>query len=356
MTIEEQILAIEKEIRETPYDKSTQKHHGMLRAKIARLKERQAEASSRKTGGGGGYSVKKQGDATIVLVGPPSAGKSTLINKITNAESKVAPYAFTTVTVIPGMLKYKDAYIQVLDVPGLIEGADSGKGRGKEVLSVVRGADLLVIMTDPSRLSAFEFINEELENAGIRINKKAPEVIVDKKLAGGLAILTNIKQDLDKETIKEVASEFGIKNADIKIREKLTMQTLIDSFARNRVYIPAIYLINKSDTLSKNYQKKNEIIYISADKNEGIDDLIEHIWQNLRLVRVYLVKPLEEPNFETPMIMRADDSLLDLAQKIGTEFAQSKTSAKIWGNGAKFPSQEVSLSTKLKEGMMIRFI
>lgn len=177
--INEQILSIEKEIRETPYHKGTEHHIGILRARIARLKDKQIDAESRKGGGGGGgYSVKKQGDATIVLVGPPSAGKSTLINRLTNAQSKVAPYAFTTVSVIPGMMVYKNARIQILDVPGLIQGAEEGKGRGREVLSVVRGADLLVIISDAKRLSAFDTITAALERNGIRINKEKPKVLV----------------------------------------------------------------------------------------------------------------------------------------------------------------------------------
>jgi len=158
-SIQEQIEAIEAIVRKTPHHKATNGFIGAMRAKIARLKDREVETSSKGSGSsGGGYAIRKQGDATIVLIGPPSAGKSTLINLLTNAESKVAAYAFTTVSVIPGMLKYNEAYIQILDVPGLIEGASIGKGRGKEVLSVARGSDLLVIMTDPERLKFFDQI------------------------------------------------------------------------------------------------------------------------------------------------------------------------------------------------------
>ena len=170
--IQQQIKDIEDVLKKTPHHKATNGFIGAMRAKIARLKDKEVESTSKSSGGGGGYSVKKQGDATLVLIGPPSAGKSTLINLLTNAESKVAAYAFTTVSVIPGMLKYRDGYIQILDVPGLIEGASTGKGKGKEVLSVARGADLLVIMTDPERLKFFDQILFELEKAGIRINKK----------------------------------------------------------------------------------------------------------------------------------------------------------------------------------------
>jgi uncharacterized protein len=357
-TIPEQIEAIEKEIRETPYHKATEHHIGKLRAKLSKLRAKEEEQKTRKSGGGGGYAVKKQGDATVVLVGPPSVGKSTLLNKLTNAKSKIAPYAFTTVTVIPGMMAYQDARIQILDVPGLIEGAEEGKGRGREVLSVVRASELLIIMTDPDKLSALKTIPVALERNGIRINKTPPDVIIEKKLKGGVIVHSNITQDLGIQTIKDVASEFGFKNAEITIREKLTMDRLIDAFARNRVYVRSISVINKSDLLDRNLTISGETptINISAEKNENINKLRKTIWEKLNFLRIYLVRQDEVPNTDNPLIVSKGSTLAGIAQKLGEDFSKDKKRAKIWGIGSKFPGQEVSLSTHVQEGMMVRFI
>lgn len=354
-TAEDQIKQIEEEIRKTPYHKGTERHIGMLRARIAILKDKQLEVSSRKSGGGGGYAVKKQGDATVVLVGPPSAGKSTLLNALTNAESKVAPYAFTTVSVIPGMMRYKEAYIQVLDVPGLIEGAEEGKGRGREVISVVRGADLLILMSDVSRIIAISRIKEALERNGIRVNKNPPKIRIKPHLTGGLNIQTNIKQDLEKETMKEVIMQMGIKSADVYIEEKVSISDIIDAVSKNRVYVPAISVVNKADLLG-NKNIEPDYLYISAEKSGDLVKLQEAVWAKLGFATIYLVKPNSEPDFSDSMVVKKNMTLLDVAQKIGSEFAMDKTKAKIWGNGAKFPSQEVSLREKVKDGMQIRFI
>ena len=147
MGIEEKIKDIEEEIQKTPYNKATSHHIGKLKAKLSKLKE---ESLQRSSGGhkGQGFHVKKTGDATVVLVGFPSVGKSTLLNEITNAESKVGAYQFTTLDIVPGVMEHKNAKIQIFDIPGIITGASSGKGRGKEILSVVRTADLILIVLD----------------------------------------------------------------------------------------------------------------------------------------------------------------------------------------------------------------
>lgn len=359
LTIDEQIAQIEETLRKTPHHKATNGFIGAMRAKIARLKDKEIDdgARLRRGSGGQGYQVKKQGDATVVLVGPPSAGKSTLINQLTNAESKVAPYAFTTVTVVPGMLKYNEAYIQILDIPGLITGAKEGKGRGKEVLSVARGADLLIVMTDVARVSHFAGMVNELLGAGIRINEEPPKILVEEKTSGGLDVFSNIKQDIDKETVKEIAREYGIKNGNITLQENATLERLFDAFSKNRVYVPTIWVVNKVDE-EPNYRDQidGEYVAISADKGTGIEDLKKEMWKALKFVTVYLVKPEEDPEGGSPIIMKEGETLKDIALKIGPDFADRVKIVKIWGSGAKFPGQEVSFDTKVADGMRVRFI
>lgn len=90
------------------------------------------------SGAGAGFDVSKSGDARIALVGFPSVGKSTFLSKITKTKSEVAAYSFTTLTAIPGVLEYGGAEIQILDLPGIIEGASEGKGRGRQVISAAK--------------------------------------------------------------------------------------------------------------------------------------------------------------------------------------------------------------------------
>ncbi|KAG2473549.1 MAG: hypothetical protein NPMRth3_5470001, partial [Nitrosopumilales archaeon] len=102
MGIPEKIKAIQDEMAKTKINKATEHHLGLLKAKIAKLKREQEERKSKKGAKTDGFDVKRSGDATVVFIGFPSVGKSTLLNKLTGARSTVAAYQFTTVTVVPG--------------------------------------------------------------------------------------------------------------------------------------------------------------------------------------------------------------------------------------------------------------
>src|SRR5881409_4220709 len=192
MTIEEQIKAAEDEIQKTPYNKATQHHIGRLKAKLARLKDEQETRRLKGGGGGPSYAVKKSGNATAGLVGFPSVGKSTLLNQITDADSAVAAYDFTTLDVIPGLLAHRGAKIQILDMPGLIRGASKGRGRGKEVLSVARGCDLILLMIDVFETHV-DVLADELHLAGIRLNERPADVTLTKANRGGLTVNPTVK-------------------------------------------------------------------------------------------------------------------------------------------------------------------
>ena len=95
--------------------------------------------------------MRSSGDARTCLIGFPSVGKSTLLSKLTKTKSVAAAYEFTTLTVIPGKIEYNGASIQLLDTPGIIEDASKGVGRGRQVISVTRQSDLVIMMLDAQK-------------------------------------------------------------------------------------------------------------------------------------------------------------------------------------------------------------
>ncbi len=342
----EEIREIEEEIRKTPYNKATQGHIGRLKARLARLKMEREKKSGGKPGLG--YAVKKQGDATVVLVGFPSVGKSTLLNRLSNAESKTGGYDFTTLDVVPGVMEYNGAKIQVLDVPGFIEGASMGKGRGKEVLSVLRSADLILMIVDNREpRKQIEIIKKELYDAGFRLDTKPPDVKIEKKNTGGLQVGSAVRlTKLSLETVKGVLLELGLKNAEVVIREDIDINRLIDSLMKNRVYVPSLTVLNKADISTSGI--KEDFIRISALKGTNIDRLKEKIWDSLGLMRVYLKKIGKQPDMKEPLIVKRGSSVRDVCSKIHKEFAQNFRFARIWGSG-KFPGQRKGPDYILKD-------
>ena len=124
---------------------------GTLKAKLAKYRTELLEPTGKKGEKGEGFEVLKSGDARVAMIGFPSVGKSTLLSSITKTESEQASYEFTTLTCIPGVIDYKGANIQLLDLPGIIEGAAQGKGRGRQVIAVARTADLIFMVLDATK-------------------------------------------------------------------------------------------------------------------------------------------------------------------------------------------------------------
>ena len=178
--IQQKIKDIEDEMSRTQKNKATAGHLGLLKAKLAKLKRQLVDPPGGSGGGGkgDGFDVNKTGDARIGLVGFPSVGKSTLLNKVTGTFSEVAAYEFTTLTCIPGIIRHMGAKLQLLDLPGIIEGAKDGKGRGRQVISTARTCNVIIIVLDASKpLTHKQLIEHELEGFGMRLNKKPPDIV-----------------------------------------------------------------------------------------------------------------------------------------------------------------------------------
>ncbi|MCZ7357646.1 MAG: GTP-binding protein [Candidatus Methanoperedens sp.] len=360
MTLEEEIKAIEEEISKTKYNKATEHHIGRLKGKLAFLKETALKRASSKSGGEG-FSVKKSGDASVVLVGFPSVGKSTLLNSLTGTESQVAAYEFTTLDVVPGALEYKGATIQILDVPGLTKGAASGRGRGKEVLAVVRNADLAVILLDVFQPVHHDILVQELYDAGIRVNSRPPDVTIVKKPKGGISVNSTVDLNLDDDTIKVILGEYRIHNANVVIRENITIDQLIDAILGNRKYIPAIVVINKIDLadeqmLEECNEKFPDALLISADKKVHIEELKEKLYQELGFIRIFLKPQGQPPDLNEPLIVRYGSTIGDICDKLHRDFRNRFRYAQIWGDSAKHKGQRTGLDHVLYDNDILTII
>ncbi len=362
--IEKQIKDIEDEIFKTQKNKATEHHIGRLKAKIANLRAKIEKQQSKGTKGKG-FAVKKNGDATIGLIGFPSIGKSTLLNKLTDANSEVAAYDFTTLDVIPGMLRHKGASLQILDMPGLITGASHGKGKGREILSAVRSVDLILLMIDGTHKDHLDRMTNELYSAGLRLNQKRPDVVIATSMQGGITVHTPIKlTKMSEKTIHSIVSEYLV-NADIIIRDDIDEDQLIDVFIKNRTYIPAIAVINKIDLISnedlESYERyiknKGWIVHaISAMDGTGLGELKELIYTQLRLIRVYMKPQGKKPDFKEPMILKKGDTVENVCQKIHRDFKRKFRYAQVWGESAKYPGQKVGLEHKLNDEDILSII
>lgn len=356
-TIQERIKEIEEEIHNTEYNKATQKHIGILKAKLSRL---ELEAQSQKKGGGEGFSVPKSGDSTVALVGFPNVGKSSLLNKLTAQESEIGNFAFTTLRVIPGTLNYKGAQIQVLDLPGIIENASVGSGRGREILSMVRNADLVLIITDVAAKGVDRIIFE-LHRAGIVLNRRERNISVKKANSGGIRIHKPRKVEIDNDEIRDVLKEFKITNADVFIRERITMDDLIDHLKGNTVYVPGVFVVNKIDLPHdpaniENLKQFGRVLTVSASINRGIEELKEEIYQSLRLIRVYLREKSGYVDLERPLVLKEGVRVRDVVRKISREMFESFRYAIISGPLRKQAELRVGLDYVLLDSDVITII
>ena len=265
----------------------------------------------------------------------------------------------------------------VLDLPGIIEGAARGKGRGKEVIAVARSADAILIVLDAGKEGLNrhrEILEEELETVGLRLNQRPPDVTFKKKSTGGVKFsstipLTKLGPDPEKLALS-ILREYRISNADILCREDITVDQLVDVVVGNRLYKPTFYFYNKIDTITM--EEVDELarmphscvgsvrsgFNISPDHRE--DDLLKAtMWKYLGLTRIYTKRKGQQPDLEEPVVLsklRKGTTVKSLCLNVSSQMLRDFNFALVWGKSAKHSPQRCGLNHKLQDEDVVQIV
>ncbi len=352
-TKEEKIKALQEYLASVPKHKGTEKIISQVRHQIAVLKREIEEEKSRK-GGGYGFSIEKEGDVQIIMVGFTGSGKSTLLSKLTGAKVEIGDHPYTTTRPIPGVLKHDGVLIQLIEAPALIK--EGGKWNDM-VFSLIRNSDGVILVIDGSHdpesqikelFSMFEEYGVLLGEEKCRIEiKKGPYPHVQVIIHGRL-INTTV------EEVKRLFNDYKITNAQVTIWGEATLDDIERFIMGNVTYKPAILLVNKID---KNRVVKVDtnlpVLYVSAIENKGLESLGDLLIKVLKLIRVYTKEPNEEKPSSRPLVLKQGATVRDVAEHIHKMFAKRLKYARVWGKSVKYPGEKVGADHELLDGDVV---
>jgi hypothetical protein len=287
-TIEEKIACMENMLALIPKHKGTDHMQADLKRRLAQLRREQAEGRPAGKRAPPVYKIEKGGAGQVILLGPPNAGKSQLLKSLTNANVAVAEYPFTTQVPQPGMARFEDIQIQLVDTPAVTEDYFE-----PWLPDLVRRADAALLVADLGEdglLDALEVVIRRLEQVKLCLVSEAPPDAAEQLRTFRRAAIVANKVDL--------------------------------AGAADRL-----------DALREFYAGKFEIWPVSGTMGEGLDVLPRRLFDFLRLIRVYTKEPGKKPDLDAPYTLPAGSTVLDLAIGVHREFEQTLKSARIWGSG-----------------------
>ena len=347
-TDRERLIALEKMLSTVPKHKGTEKLVLQIKRRMTKLK-REEEAREAKKGTSKGFNIRKEGAAQIVLVGPPNAGKSSFLKTVTKADVDVGNYAFTTVELTPGMLPINDIQIQLVEVPGIIDGVSAGRGMGLQLMSSIRTADAMLLLIDGSNEPALQLrtILRELDKGGIKVNRKRPDIDIKKHVSGGITIVGGHHIRGDEKDVKEILMDFRITSGIVVIREDVTLTDIQEALDYTTTYRRAIVLVTKADqtppgtieALKKTFPLFT-FISISTETGYGMKDIPQKIYEVANIKRIFTKTPGEKPAYP-PVSMKREATVIDVARKVHKDIAKQFKYARVWGASVKFGGQRV---------------
>ena len=306
-TTSEKIKALEVMMAIIPKHKGTEKLRAQLKTRMAKLKE---ELQRKPTLGKGEqlFDVKREGAGQVVLLGLPNSGKSTLLSKITHAPSEVADYPFTTQKPIPGMMKFENLQIQLVDTPPIqLDHVEPGFS------NLVRNGDALALVLDltDDPLFQMEVLQKELNQIKVTMVSKGP--------------LPSL-------------SEGWVHRKGLLLGNKCDPKNAMEGYR----------------ALADHYGQQFVLLPISAREEMNFEELKKEIYQLLDILRVYTKVPGKEADLSEPVILKKESTVEDVALTIHKDFVANLRYARIWGSG-KFNGQMVKRDFRVREGDVIEF-
>ena len=304
-TTPDKIKALEVMMAVIPKHKGTERLRGQLKSRMAKLKE---ELQKRPAVGRAeqAYNIKREGAAQVVLLGLPNSGKSSLLSQITNASSEVADYPFTTQKPIPGMMKFENLQIQLVDTPPIqLDHIEPG------FPNLIRNADALLLLVDLTEDPVFqmEILLDQLSDMKIKAVGKGTIPLLE---AGWVSLRALV-----------VGNKCDVKNAMEEYRK-----------------------------FENRFKDTFPILPLSAKGGMNFDELKKEVYQLLDVVRVYTKIPGKEPDLTEPVILKKGSTIEDVALSVHKDFAAKLRYARVWGSG-KFGGQMVKRDYHVSEGDVI---
>tara|TARA_B100001971_G_scaffold12702_1_gene10091 strand:- start:230 stop:1027 length:798 start_codon:yes stop_codon:yes gene_type:complete len=262
-------------------------------------------------------------------------------------------------------MEHRGAKIQILDLPGLIKGAAEGKGRGREILNVIRSTDMVLYVVDPFQGAHFEILDHELWKSGMRLNQKPPQVFITRTRRGGIVVRSTLEQtNLTEEEIQGIVRSFGIVSATVTLRTDVTDDHIVDTLAGSRIYSHAVIVLNKIDLATeKDLEQARSllpegwpVLEVSAKTGEGIEHMKDFIFENLHFMSIYLKPQSKEADLIEPLIVKDTSTVRDVCVKLHRDFVRKFRYARVKGPSAKFDWQRVGLDHVLMDEDLLTII
>ncbi|MGB9784895.1 MAG: TGS domain-containing protein [Fervidicoccaceae archaeon] len=363
-TLEEKIAALEEFISSVPKHKGTENLMYWATRRLSQLKE-ELEEQKKKKGGGSGpkFYIEKSGAAQVVLIGPPLSGKTMIFSKLIGIPYEGIGIPYSTRLPKPGMLKFEDIYFQLIDTPSIPFGSNERISWYNRTIGLARNSDMVLIVLDsissPEGLA--KIIIKEFEENGIFLRKPRGKVELLRESRGGINVVVNGKIiDGSIEDVKKMLKEYRIEHAIVKIWGEVSIDDIESQLLGNRIYRPAIFLVNKIDLADvkklrdkmAEIEKISPVLYVSAKTSEGLNDIGRKIFESLEIIRVYTKQPNGDVA-ERPLILKKGATVKDVAEAVHSKMLRGFRYAKIYGKSVNYPGEKVGLDHKLEDGDVV---